>query len=68
MSYLYASLQSNSLRPEAVEAPVNVPTFARPDEEVSSSTVTTTVSENQSSQGGSGSLFEGPGPFLGVIK
>jgi len=68
MSYLYVSLQSNSLRPEAVDVVVNAPTFARPDEEVSSSTVTTTVSDNQSSQGGSGGIFERQGPFLGVIK
>ncbi len=68
MSYLYAVLQTHALRPAATDTAANAGVFSRPDAEVSSSTVTTTVSDSSTSQGGSGGIFESQGPFLGEIK
>lgn len=65
----YMAIQGSIGRAETAQAAVKAPTFSRPDEEISSSTVTTTVSDTTATT--SGSINEqgaGGRAFLGEIK
>jgi len=48
MNYYYVALQSSTLRAATADVAVNAGVFARPDEEITSTTVTTTTVDETS--------------------
>jgi len=59
MSSYYFAVISSIGRAETAQAPPNAGVFARPDEEITSSTVTTTTVDPTPPPTGSGKIFHG---------